>query len=34
LRAAGVEIEIGLLAGEAAALYTAYEPLRQAPPPG
>jgi diaminohydroxyphosphoribosylaminopyrimidine deaminase/5-amino-6-(5-phosphoribosylamino)uracil reductase len=34
LRAAGVEIELGLLADEAAALYTEYEPLRQAPPPG
>jgi len=34
LRAADVEIELGLLAGEAAALYTEYVPLRSAPPQG
>jgi pyrimidine deaminase RibD-like protein len=34
LRAAGVEFELGLLADEAAALYTHYAPLKSAPPPG
>jgi diaminohydroxyphosphoribosylaminopyrimidine deaminase/5-amino-6-(5-phosphoribosylamino)uracil reductase len=32
LRAAGVEVELGLLADEAAPLYSAYEPRSEAPP--
>lgn len=34
LRDAGVETELGLLAEEAAGLYTDYEPRTQAPPAG